>query len=342
MLLSIFTLSVFPHSADGLLPTAHAHTDDESVMLHDPSLALLDAATNIDPHPDKGADNIILTGNSALMANVGASSEMLELHDHDVVGARETVTVPEETGGEISEYTVKEGDTLSEIAEAHNVSTKTILWANDLANANSIRPGDTLVILPVSGIQYTIKSGDTLSALSKRYDVDASEILSYNNLDDEATLVIGKSILIPGGELQAASKSVASGSSKFSGGSSSGKTTSFSSSYFSNPLPNGKLSQSTHGYNAADLAAPAGSPIYASADGIIMISKDGWNGGYGNYIVVKHDNGTQTLYAHMTSRAIDSGTVTAGDVIGYVGSTGKSTGNHLHFEVRGGKNPFSS
>ncbi len=153
VLLSVFALSVFPHSLDGFLPSslAHAENDSEPPILHDPTLALLEAATNIDPHTDKGGVDILLTGDSALLANIGVAGQSLEIHDHDAIGGA-TVSQSEETGGEIIEYTVKKGDTLSEIAEEHSVSTKTLLWANDLSNANSIRPGDTLVILPVSSV----------------------------------------------------------------------------------------------------------------------------------------------------------------------------------------------
>jgi murein DD-endopeptidase MepM/ murein hydrolase activator NlpD len=91
-----------------------------------------------------------------------------------------------------------------------------------------------------------------------------------------------------------------------------------------------------------DLAAPIGTPIMASAEGDVIISKNyGWNGGYGEYVVISHPNGTQTLYAHMSSNLAYQGMhVYKGQVIGFVGSTGKSTGSHLHFEVRGAKNPF--
>ena len=90
-----------------------------------------------------------------------------------------------------------------------------------------------------------------------------------------------------------------------------------------------------------DLAAPTGTPILASAIGEVIISRTGWNGGYGNYVVIAHSNGTQTVYAHNSSNIVYAGqTVVQGQVIGYVGSTGRSTGAHLHFEVRGAKNPF--
>ena len=103
------------------------------------------------------------------------------------------------------------------------------------------------------------------------------------------------------------------------------------------------MSQGIHGYNGVDVSAPSGTPIYAAAGGTIVVAKGGggYNGGYGNYIVIDHGNGTQTLYAHMSSLAVSGGSVSKGSLIGYVGSTGRSTGNHLHFEVRGAKNPLA-
>jgi murein DD-endopeptidase MepM/ murein hydrolase activator NlpD len=103
-----------------------------------------------------------------------------------------------------------------------------------------------------------------------------------------------------------------------------------------------RKSQGIHGYNGVDLAAPTGTQVLAAASGQVLISRfGGWNGGYGNYIVIKHSNGTQTLYAHNSANYVSVGQwVSQGDVIGLVGNTGKSTGSHLHFEVRGAKNPF--
>ena len=100
--------------------------------------------------------------------------------------------------------------------------------------------------------------------------------------------------------------------------------------------------QGIHGYNAVDLAAGPGSSIRAAAAGEVIVSKaTGWNGGYGQYIVIRHASGAQTLYAHLSSNAVGVGNyVSQGEVIGGMGNTGRSTGNHLHFEVRGGRNPF--
>jgi murein DD-endopeptidase MepM/ murein hydrolase activator NlpD len=113
--------------------------------------------------------------------------------------------------------------------------------------------------------------------------------------------------------------------------------------YYTSPLANFIQTQNIHGWNAVDLAAQSGTPIMAAADGQVIIAKEGgWNGGYGSYVVINHDNGSQTLYAHMSQVAATVGEeVVQGQVIGYVGMTGDATGPHVHFEIRNGiRNPF--
>ncbi len=252
-----------------------------------------------------------------------------------------TASTTEKTAvGEISVYTVREGDSLSQIAEMFNVTANTILWANDLESAKSIQPGDTLVILPVAGVRHVVKSGDTVAAIAKKYDGNEEEIISFNQLED-GELTVGETLVIPGGALHSApapkATAAAKGGSKAAaGGSATGNSS------LSHPVPGAIKTQGIHGYNAVDFAGSIGTSITAAAGGEVIVSKNsGWNGGYGNYVVIKHANGVQTLYAHLSSAAVSVGsTVGAGEVIGSMGNTGKSTGPHLHFEVRGGRNPF--
>lgn len=244
----------------------------------------------------------------------------------------------------ISVYVVREGDTLSEIAQMFNVSVNTIVWANNLKSNRDVHPGDTLIILPVSGVEYTVKNGDTLKKIANTYGADATEIAEYNGLDSSEKLTAGSTIIIPGGEL---SITQTKATTKSSGGSISepylGGSGPAVPGYFSNPLPGGIITQSIHGWNAVDIGAPKGTPIHAAAGGTVIIAKNNgaWNGGYGNYVVITDTNGTQTLYAHMTREvAAPEESVSAGEIIGYVGQTGEATGPHLHFEVRGAANPF--
>lgn len=244
----------------------------------------------------------------------------------------------------ISVYPVRPGDTLSDIADMFGVSVNTIIWANNLKNAQDIHPNDTLVILPVSGIEYTVAKGDTLKSLAKKYGADADEVAKYNGLDPAAPLKIGSAIIIIGGELVVPAPSVrSSGSSSAIRQSYLGCGGPVRDGYYGNPVPGGLITQGLHGCNGIDLGAARGTPVYAAANGVVIISRSNgaWNGGYGNYVVITHGNGSQTLYSHMRSAIVGFGQmVSRGQLIGYVGATGKATGAHLHFEVRGAANPF--
>lgn len=246
-----------------------------------------------------------------------------------------------QTGGEsktvddsqISVYVVHSGDTLPAIAKMFGVSVNTIKWGNDLKN-NTLTPGQTLVILPISGIQHVVKSGDTLQSIAKQYKGDLNEILQFNNITIKSRLAVGDVIVVPDGEAVSI-VSKPSSSSKPS-------TSSISySGYYMRPIIGGIKTQGTHGHNGVDLASSYRANILASAVGEVIIARTGWNGGYGTYVVIKHGNGTQTLYGHLSSLAVRVGdSVSQGQIIGKMGSTGKSTGVHLHFEIRGARNPF--
>lgn len=232
---------------------------------------------------------------------------------------------------QISIYVVREGDTLPAIAKMFNVTVNTIRWGNDI-KGNVIKPGQTLVILPISGIQHTVKSGETLQSIAKLHKGDLDEILQYNNLSSNAKLVIGDVIIVPDGE---AVTVVTRTTTK------PGSSQPTYSGYYMRPILGGVKTQGIHGHNGVDLASSYGANILASANGQVIIARTGYNGGYGTYVVIKHANGTQTLYGHLSSLSVSPGdNVVQGQVIGKMGSTGKSTGVHLHFEVRGAKNPF--
>ena len=284
------------------------------------TMSLLEGYLNINPTGIGGAQ-IAIVDSVALEANGGEGEVFVDL------GKSGT--------GQISVYVVRKGDTLSEIAEMFGVSANTILWANDI-KANSIKVGQELVILPISGVRHTVKSGDTLQSIAKKYKADLDDILSYNGLVTNAKIKPGDVVIIPDGVISASQIASTSGSGS--------KSTSFPTyaGFYLRPIVGGKKSQGIHGNNGVDLAAPIYTPVLASADGKIIVSrKGGYNGGYGTYIVISHANGTQTVYAHMSVDNVSVGDwVSQGQVIGAVGMTGKTTGPHLHFEVRGAKNPF--
>ena len=250
--------------------------------------------------------------------------------------------------GRISLYEVAEGDTLSQIGEMFNISVNTIRWANDIRG--DIQPGQSLVILPVNGLTHVVENGGTIKDVAEIYEADVTEIALFNGLSEDHKLEPGDEIIVPHvnpqslmpqNENTVTQVATTGSTSRPSGASNSGQNV--SSSYYINPVPGGIITQGIHGYNAVDIAAAYGTPILASAAGRVITSREGgWNGGYGNYVVISHSNGSQTLYSHNTRNTVYVGQyVQQGEVIGYMGSTGLSTGNHLHFEVRGGTNPLS-
>jgi LysM repeat protein len=236
---------------------------------------------------------------------------------------------------QISLYVVHQGDTLPAIAAMFGVSVNTIRWGNDI-KGNTISVGQTLVILPISGVQHIVKAGDTIQSIAKLHKGDIDEIMQYNNLTSSSKLKVGDIVIVPDGE------NVATTPSKTT--SSGGKVPVYEG-YYMRPIIGGVKTQGIHGHNGVDLASSYGANILASADGEVLIAKSsGWNGGYGEYIVLKHGNGTQTLYGHLSGVLVSVGDhVTQGQVIGKMGNSGQVTGHtgiHLHFEVRGARNPF--
>lgn len=286
------------------------------------------------------------------------------------VGSVDTNTAPEENIAPdpvITTYVVKSGDTLSGIADKFNITINTIRWANDLTEKTSkIAVGDELVILPVSGIEYTVKKGDTLSGIATKFDAKQEDILKYNDIEASA-IKVGTDLIIPGGEpvaVKAPEKKVVkpapvakvatTTTTKITETSapkvtvatkeSSAEEKPVSKTTFTNPIPGGVLTQRIHDGNAVDFGAPVGTPVLASADGVVLIAKDsGYNGGYGSYIVINHTNGSQTLYGHLSKVFVSVGDkVSQGEKIGLSGNTGMSTGPHLHYKESntGARNTF--
>lgn len=267
---------------------------------------------------DDDEDDVVNSSSSALSATTGSlrvSTEDIEYPTND----------------SISVYEVKKGDTLGMVAELHGVSKNTIMWANDL-KSEKLTPGDVLIILPITGVRHTVKKGDTVASIAKKYKGDKEDIAKYNGIAVDAKLAVGDIVLVPEGEIQ----SVAPKSSSIT------SAVSTPTGFFTRPLQGGRKTQGIHGHNGVDIAASIGTPVYAAADGQVIAAKSsGYNGGYGSMIIIKHNGNIQTVYAHLSSVQVSVGQyVTKGQTIGAVGNTGRSTGPHLHFEVRGAKNPF--
>ena len=234
-----------------------------------------------------------------------------------------------------SEYRVRNGDTVSAIQHRSGLrNLSSILSVNNIDNARRIRPGQLLRIPSTDGIQYTVVRGDSLQGIANRYGIEVTSLLDANDLAN-ATLVPGQNLFIPGASMSTMALRRAMGE------------------LFLTPL-RGRLT-SPYGYRrdpftgvrtfhtGIDLAAPVGTPIKATLDG--RIATTGYSAVYGNYVIVTHDGGYQSLYAHMHRIQVKRGQwVTQGGILGLVGNTGYSTGPHLHFSVyRNGKmvNPAS-
>ncbi len=330
--------SVFSFLADLFSSQASA---SQEILPNSQNMALLTAT--ISPASQT------LTGNISIVSDTSLSPEtqgpLTDGKDHSA------------ESDQISLYVVRAGDTLPAIAKMFNVTTNTIVWANDLKN-NKISVGDQLVILPISGVKYIVKSGDTVSSIGKKFKGNLSDILSYNNLTTSSKLAVGDTIFIPDGEITVASGSSSTSSGSSGSGSQSGGTATSAIGaipfrgacqnypsligYYLRPVLNCIKTQGIHGHNGIDLAGAYGANIMAAADGAVIVSRQGgWNGGYGSYVVIRHENGTQTLYGHLSKTNVSVGdTVEQGQIIGFMGSSGDSTGTHLHFEIRGARNPF--
>jgi murein DD-endopeptidase MepM/ murein hydrolase activator NlpD len=249
---------------------------------------------------------------------------------------------------DLLEHTVAAGDTLYDIAAKYHISADTLVWANNLEeNPDLLRLGQQLLILPTNGVLHVVKDGDTLDSIAKKYSAKVADITGFewNQLDAQNPAIkAGQKLIVPNGikEMPAAKPAAV-------------------------PMPAAQVAKApanaprgvgrfiwptagtiTQGYGryhtAIDIASHIGAPVSAGDAGYIAVA--GWsNVGYGYHIIIDHGNGYQTLYAHLSKINVQAGqTVAKGQNIGLVGSTGNSTGPHLHFEVRlsgVGQNPFN-
>lgn len=235
------------------------------------------------------------------------------------------------TRDQVVTYIVEQGDTISNIAEKHGISSATILWANHLSAHSIIRPGEKLKILPTSGILHVVKSGETLSAIAKKYDVDADEIAKANELVSEHQLQINQALIVPGGKppvTQTRTTQLAKFNKIFSS-----SPVVPSGSGFIWPTTSRRITQYYWlRHKAIDIAGPTSITIVASKAGRVEYS--GWSNGYGYNVLINHGGGIKSRYAHLRQLWVKTGQqVKQGQGLGKEGSTGHSTGPHLHFEI---------
>jgi len=252
----------------------------------------------------------------------------------------------------IETYIVGSGDTLSTIASRYGISLNTLLWANNLTSRSLVKPGQSLTILPVSGIAATVKKGDTIGRIASLYKVDQSKIIAYNKLDASGTLTVGQQVIIPGGSALYVAPAVKTNTAgrvlTAVPTTTKPSTTRYAGAKMLWPtdltyIVRG-LSWSHSGLDVDCNGHSNGTSTndnYAAMDGVVSYS--GWRSGYGNTVEIQHSNGLMTRYGHHYSLYVKTGqTVTAGTPLGRCGSTGTSTGTHLHFEVigQGGRRDF--
>lgn len=244
-------------------------------------------------------------------------------------------------GGEILEHTVEEGETLSSIAERYNLSINTVLWENNLTEKSTIKPGDTVRILPVDGIRHKVKKGETIYTIAKRYGLDESQAQGIVNYpfnefqdDEKFTLTVGQYLMVPDG-VKPEERFIAQRRESFAVSLTPDAGSVSPTGSFVWPA-SGNITQGYRFYHKAiDIANRGGGAILAADSGRVILA--GWpdNSGYGNRVLIDHGNGYITLYAHLSLIQVQNGqSVGRGDVIGQMGSTGRSTGTHLHFEIR--------
>ncbi len=268
------------------------------------------------------------------------------------VGGEGLVTVQGEDvfryrGGEIFEHEVQAGETLQSIAKKYNLEeVSTITWLNNIGEKDPIKPGQKIKILPTDGILHKVKKGDTICTIGRTYGLiekgedcgaGTQPIVDYpfnTFTNEEFGLQVGQFLVVPGGvqpaPVEQARPAVARRLTPNAGAVSP-------TGQFIWPA-SGRITQGYAFYHKGiDIANKGAGPILAADSGKIVVA--GWkdNSGYGNRVIIDHGNGYSTLYGHLSVVSVQEGqTVRRGDVLGQMGTTGRSTGVHLHFEVRQG------
>jgi murein DD-endopeptidase MepM/ murein hydrolase activator NlpD len=235
----------------------------------------------------------------------------------------------------VENYTVRSGDTLASIGKKFGISVDTIKWANDLKN-DTIKPGQVLKIAPVTGVIHTVVSGETIYSIAKKYKTSAQNIVNFvfNDFADVDTFALraGQTLYIPDGVIEPEQPKYFATAPQYA----NAIAGVHGSSSFIWPTT-GVITQYPTWYHMAfDIASNALPPVIAADTGTVTFAGC-INWGYGCHVVVDHGNGYSTLYGHLSSIAVSAGqAVSQGQQLGNMGSTGRSTGPHLHFEIRSG------
>jgi murein DD-endopeptidase MepM/ murein hydrolase activator NlpD len=237
----------------------------------------------------------------------------------------------------ILKYTVLDGDTISTIALKFDISVDTIRWQNNLDKNGTIKVGQELEILPVTGVSHKVQKGDTIYSIAKKYDVDAQAIVNFpfNAFVNDETfeLAVGQIVIVPDGVKPESILQQSTPRTRLSTPNAGSVTATGKFAWPTNGTITTNFSWYHPGIDIANRAAP---PVLAADSGTIIAA--GWDStGYGNMVMIDHGNGFKTRYGHLQKIYVSIGqTVTRGNAIGQMGSTGRSTGTHLHFEIYNG------
>lgn len=269
--------------------------------------------------------------NNDQLALATVSLEQPYLEAEGVINVAQTQTLASSSGNskDVLEYKVQSGDTVSSIAERFGIDSQTVLWANDLSSGSTLKVGQKLTILPISGVLHLVRSGESVSYLSQLYETESQRISNFNELSDDNQIISGDLLIIPGGE-KPAQPTVYSP---------------LASGYFICPISDPcNMTQGLHWYNAVDLSnGVCGGPVFAAAGGTVQ--RTGVHNIAGRYVRIQHSNGVVTFYGHLSRAMVYAGQrVYQGQIVGYIGNSGYTlgpTGCHVHFDVRGSRNPFS-
>ena len=326
-------------------PVGNSQNNSQTMALLQANTSSLSALQDPEKSSKGGTNGAIKNSNQINEdASVNIVSDNALLASTGPMGVSDGKDTPDSSiEDQTSVYVVRKGDSISQIADMFEVSVNTILWANDMKKGEKLAPGDVLLILPISGVEHTVAKGQTLANIAKLYKADVGDIASYNGIAQNAKLVVGDKLMIPDAvkaeEGDKPVKNLAASIAKDKKYYEDHPIKNLSG-YYVNPVPGYRKSQGIHDKNGVDLAIAKGTPIHAAAAGTVTLARTGYNGGFGYLVIISHPNGTETLYAHQSKIATSTGAqVAQGEVIGYVGSTGRSTGPHLHFEVHGARNP---
>ncbi len=230
-------------------------------------------------------------------------------------------------------YTVESGDTLSSIAQRFNTSSDSIAYINGISSPNRLSVGKELSVMQnASGVVVKVVSGDNVVDIAQRYGITALDIVKANDLYNASDISVGQVLILPGAKVTRSTQAL-SRSSNFAWPIKGIITSAFGMRIH-------PVSGESSSHDGLDISGNAGSNVYAAGSGVITFLD--WSGDYGRLIVIDHGGGTETKYAHLSGfEAALGDRVYAGDLIGYVGSSGNTTGPHLHFEVRRNGTPVN-